>query len=971
MPFVAAARRKLHEAAAASSTLLSSAAWQALENHLLEQLSEMAGNCLLAELDSFRRQAGFIEQTERVHPSNKHYRAFVLQARAELPAWLGRYAALARGLIESCRLWVTANAEFLERLMKDAPALANAFYGGIDPGPVIALEPGLSDRHHGGRQAMCLHFAGQRKLLYKPKRLHQEAAFAGLLRFLEESGEIAREELPASVQVLPRETYGWAAFVEPSAARTPDDVRWYHRRAGVLLALIHLLGGNDAVMDNLIATSAGPVLIDLETFFQPRAASAATAVRGQEGASLQAAKAVVTDSVLRTGLLPMWQRTARGTLYDISGLAGEGVPDTGRDRAEWRDVNTDAMHITRVPDPRPAQKNLLMFEGRPVRASEYLEEIAAGYARCARALIARRDRLTGPAGLIRALFAGGATRFLLRPSYVYSVLLHGELSAPGAWTSGLERAICMERLLRPFVQRAEPGQPPPALWPLLRYERTALEQGDIPHFPIAVDAGRDLRLVDALSPGATALVIPDLFAESGLELAETRLRGLDEAGIAVQINLLRAAFQRPTDEAALARSIPPESRAELDATPLLPPAALVDCAANLARQLLAQSIPSGNEALTWFSPAGLRLDEQTLQGGNYYLYDGNCGVALFLAACHALGLVDARETVRRACRPVENLLNTGTSARMRGLGICVGVPSAVYAHVRIAGLLQDNGYLEAADRMARAITPEQIAADCTHDLFGGTAGAVLALLALHSATGESRHLESALAGGRHLAARQRPVPAGGAAWPAEDGRVPTGFAHGAAGILYALARLDDAAGHGEFINPISEALTYERALFQPETLNWPMINEPGGDKPHRFSFLNAWCNGAAGIGLSRLALGNAQDEQAQQEIEHAIRKNEIGGLPAIDFLCCGNFGRIAFLHEAALRGGREAAGAEAQRRAALAVRRSEVAGSFSFGLDPADNRCFHPGFFRGVAGIGYQLLRLAHPEAIPAVLLFE
>jgi lantibiotic modifying enzyme len=31
---------------------------------------------------------------------------------------------------------------------------------------------------------------------------------------------------------------------------------------------------------------------------------------------------------------------------------------------------------------------------------------------------------------------------------------------------------------------------------------------------------------------------------------------------------------------------------------------------------------------------------------------------------------------------------------------------------------------------------------------------------------------------------------------------------------------------------------------------------------------------------------------------------------------------------------------------------------------------FAPGFFRGMAGIGYQLLRLADPNSLPSVLLW-
>ena len=36
---------------------------------------------------------------------------------------------------------------------------------------------------------------------------------------------------------------------------------------------------------------------------------------------------------------------------------------------------------------------------------------------------------------------------------------------------------------------------------------------------------------------------------------------------------------------------------------------------------------------------------------------------------------------------------------------------------------------------------------------------------------------------------------------------------------------------------------------------------------------------------------------------------------------------------------------------------------------PAGN--FNPGFFRGLSGIGYQYLRLAYPDKLPSVLLWE
>jgi lantibiotic modifying enzyme len=38
---------------------------------------------------------------------------------------------------------------------------------------------------------------------------------------------------------------------------------------------------------------------------------------------------------------------------------------------------------------------------------------------------------------------------------------------------------------------------------------------------------------------------------------------------------------------------------------------------------------------------------------------------------------------------------------------------------------------------------------------------------------------------------------------------------------------------------------------------------------------------------------------------------------------------------------------------------------------PFQYSVFTPGFFRGLSGIGYQLLRIAYPERLPSVLSFE
>ena len=60
----------------------------------------------------------------------------------------------------------------------------------------------------------------------------------------------------------------------------------------------------------------------------------------------------------------------------------------------------------------------------------------------------------------------------------------------------------------------------------------------------------------------------------------------------------------------------------------------------------------------------------------------------------------------------------------------------------------------------------------------------------------------------------------------------------------------------------------------------------------------------------------------------------------------------------------------AEERAAEVVGLAEHAGAFALHpLLPAG--AFSPGLFQGTAGIGYELLRLARPDLVPSVLLWD
>jgi ribosomal protein S18 acetylase RimI-like enzyme len=135
--------------------------------------------------------------------------------------------------------------------------------------------------------------------------------------------------------------------------------------------------------------------------------------------------------------------------------------------------------------------------------------------------------------------------------------------------------------------------------------------------------------------------------------------------------------------------------------------------------------------------------------------------------------------------------------------------------------------------------------------------------------------------------------------------------------------------------------------------------------------MNAWCHGAAGVALSRLGILEAlgPDEALGAELSVALETVAGEGLLPLDHLCCGNAGRIEALVCAAERLSEPRFRERARALSSELLARAEREGKFRFRRDGSG--ADQPGFFRGLAGLGYTLLRVAAPGVLPAVALLE
>ncbi len=531
------------------------------------------------------------------------------------------------------------------------------------------------------------------------------------------------------------------------------------------------------------------------------------------------------------------------------------------------------------------------------------------------------------------------------------------LYSPRCLRHGMDASIELELFTRPLLY----AEDRPSTWPILADERRSLLQGDIPLFQYAAEG-------DSLSPRRWWLdpsILSGIRVFSGPKTFRNLERGRLGAPIGIPARFVRAARRRGRDGGrhSQASEIPGEDGPGPDdflAEALRIAHQISGAARSFKEGVSWNTVAYYAEAKRWqvgaHDPTLLRrpLRRSVVPGGG-----AKAGGEPDLTALARSALATV---VWEAVRPdyVRVLFKPG-------IGAGSGQSSVIYALVRASEFLGEEEWLHHARRFAEMLDAERITSDRRFDLISGAAGAALALLALYRATRLPEALDKAALCGEHLLQHRSASRQGPRAWKTVREEMLTGFSHGAAGIAYALLKLYEATGKSSFREAALEAEAYETSVFLPEVSNWPDFRQPptGQGYVHQ----TAWCHGAPGIALSRLAaLPILDTPQVRQDISHGLRATRLAGTEGQDTVCCGAMGRVETLVEAAKMLGDPAYLQHAQEMASSILRRSRQEGSYALGWKKAP---YLASFHQGMAGIGYEFLRLAAPDSLPSLLLWE
>jgi len=978
-PFVQVGWDMLAEAEGDRLTWLCERAQRDLQRDLLGRLSRLSWQALELEYSTYRALDPngvvrvFASQLQ-AHAGGESGRSVYLRFVENLFGgkyleFLDEYSVLARLLAQAIDNWTAASGEFLRRYVRDREAIGAAILDGRAAGRIGSLRIGLSDPHNGGRSVMIAELEDGRKVVYKPKSLQIAAAFHRLLEWLNERTEFPLEL--KGTKLLDRGSHGWEEFVEHAPCADRAAVQRYYYRAGAMLCLVYALDGTDFHAENMIACGEYPVLVDLETLLHPRITI--PYAEEKDGSAQQLAFEKVERSVLSTHLLPVWKQAPNGG-YELGGIFVND--DLGKIRSRRLSaINSDAMSLKEQEIVVKPDRNAPVLDGRNIAIDAFLPDFCQGFQHMYETLLRHRDHLADPTGPL-AGFRGAPVRLVFRATSVYAQLLTQGLN-PKFLRDGADFALHFERLCLPVLEHDGRKK----LWPLVRKELRDLQGMDIPCFTMPTDRKEIMTEAGRWSEA--------LCESTPFERMLGKIRGLGMEDCRFQLSLIRGSMQARLAGAAHTAVGASEPVGETDAhrRPTGETVGIADglnIAREIAEWLRAEMIEADDGTRTWIA-ARLVHDRYQYMPVGYDLYSGLAGIALFFAALAKVSgdpryRRDALSTLRMIRQDVRR--NGENVLKQMGIGGVAGFSSAIYAFTVIHRLIGAPELLDDALEMAALITDEAIEKDRRFDVIHGAAGAIFALVALYDAARSEAALRRAAACAAHLL-RRAAAAEGLRVWKSDSFARPLcGFSHGASGIAAALIRLHARTGDPALAEAAHEALAYERGLFQPDKGGWPDLRFPDNDKK---GLTDAWCHGAAGIGLARLEAlrrvppdaWNAEPYQAyRSELEAAVsivRNARWSAAP--DTVCCGNMGRLDFLLAVSVQfpGSRDFPSfadlpGVVRERAEAIIAGYRHRGSFRFA---SHAEIESPGFFQGLAGIGYQLLRLLHPDQLSSVLLLE
>lgn len=395
-------------------------------------------------------------------------------------------------------------------------------------------------------------------------------------------------------------------------------------------------------------------------------------------------------------------------------------------------------------------------------------------------------------------------------------------------------------------------------------------------------------------------------------------------------------------------------------------------ALEIANKLCKEAIWYKNKC-NWICPA---MDPKSLKrfytALDPFFYEGISGISFFLSNLYAI----TNESVyKKTALAAYNCVNETLTGISQGIpnSFYLGSPGIAFSLISGGENLGCNDLINEGFNILNNLP--KLSKDL--DVINGVAGTIPLYLFLGAKYFRKDYLQLAISQGDYLLSVARKSDKG-YSWETlpQSGVINnlTGFAHGTAGISYALLKLFENNHDRRYLIAAREALRYENYYYDEGEMNWQDLRKLNNDTNNKPKYSVAWCHGAPGISMVRAkAFAITNEFQYEKEAVLGCAKTVSGfDIQGYNYsLCHGQIGNAETLIICGRLLGNSKCMSDVQNCAMTGYKKFHITNlPWPSGLKTQEETF---GFMTGLSGIGnfYLMLALPDKKRFPSVLLLE
>lgn len=798
--------------------------------HLCYQLQAVCTRTLIAEMDRLKCSGDLVGKN-----SKEEYEFFT---RTKLGTWefteclFKQYPVLYRCIVEKIEQLSEYYKEIIEHFIRDKGKIEEQLCEGRRANCIERIKGNFSDLHNNGRQIVRVTLNNKREILYKPRSMENELCYFELLQWLEKKTGVQQKYYA----ILSDKDHSWCSIIKYHMCETEVQLRAYYERLGVQLFLTYFLGTKDLHCENIIASGSYPVLIDLEALVHLGCHKECVTVNEE-------IKYRLSNSVLYTGILPIYAWGSSGDCVDASGINGGTKQKYLFKVPVIVELGTSNMHIEYQYPEVKQEKNRAILRGKFISPVEFEDELVKGFQSGYCAVMRERENF----GKLLAKLAKTKSRILIEHTQRYGMALTSSYH-PSLLRDGAEREIYLN-LFR--SGRMEQGMK------IADIEIQNLLHGDIPSFVYQLDA----RTLYSSNNG----VIKNYFQKSSMELLYQRLELLCEVELEIQSDYIRCSLMSlPGGSEKYTNHVYSMCGASVQKREI---EQKIKHVSFLIDKILYQAVWNIDKTeVSWSIPRMCGANQHwKMQPMDMYFYDGLSGMLLifykikdYVKKCNTNGFIVQEknkkklQAIEKIYHTLQKMIFTYTDCCCKSLkylyshmtGAYEGESSIAYAYLKLYEAAGEVKYLKYAEKHSIMVY-QLLEEDVRYDLLSGNAGAAYVFVLLYEITKNKKYIQWAENAIEVL--EQNTIKMNcGIGWTTKSGVPPmAGIAHGNAGIMMPVIALWYHTNNAKYAELAEKIWEYENSLNNLDTGNWEDIRMPSVN-PNEIGPV-AWCHGAAGI----------------------------------------------------------------------------------------------------------------------------